>query len=363
MRPTHQPYLLSGSFAYDTILRHDGLFQSSILPDALSRLSVSFDIGASRTEFGGTGGNIAYTAALLRQYPCLVGSVGHDAEKYLHHLGNQGHVLSTLTRNTDIPTAHAWISSDAADNQMTFFHMGAMNASPDVPDLVPALWHLAPENPLTTAALAKRAITSGIDYFFDPGQVTPAFVSGQASGILPLEDMLYQAKGIFVNDYEAGLLCSKTGKPLSHWIAEEGQFIVHTRGGEGLDLYVMGYKESLPVAPAERIVDPTGCGDALRAGFLFGYTQGWSLRDCALLGAVMGSFAIEQVGGQKHKPTLGAIAGRLDEVCKRAASGVKVQGATLTWRERPLFDATRRDAWVAAHRGTSLIDYSTCGSR
>jgi adenosine kinase len=314
-------YLLSGSFAYDTILRHPRHFQESILPEGLAKLNVAFDITSVEKEFGGTGGNIAYNASLLNQSPRLIGTLGNDAAEYLDWLDSNQLNTDTLTLVGDVGCAHAWITSDAADNQITSFSMGAMRHYPNLPANTPDLWHLAPENPLTTANLAKEAVARNKVFFFDPGQVLPAFLAGAADGIFPLKEILAAAQGIFVNDYEADLLIASLGVPLEHWLVKPSQFILRTRGSKGLRLSVLGADRQvetfeLGVAQTTKIVDPTGCGDALRAGFIKGYLANMTLPRCAALGAVMGSFAIECNGGQNHLPSPDDITDRFTTYCE-----------------------------------------------
>jgi adenosine kinase len=312
MRAT--PFLLSGSFAYDTILHHAAPFEHSILPEAVAKLNVCFDIASVQEEFGGTGGNIAYNAALLQQSPVLVGSVGDDIQRYADWMVTLGLNVGTLTLAPNKPCAHAWITSDAQGNQLTAFSRGAMTTTPRVPAETPELWHLAPEYPVNMALLARQAIEQNKTFFFDPGQALPDFlaVPSMVDPILPLAELLRAAKGIFFNDYEAKLLIAATGQPLENWLTEPGQFFVRTRGGLGVLASILEPSGAIAtyvcgVAPADAIVDPTGCGDAFRAGFLFGRTEGWSMEESLALGAVMGSFAIEAHGGQNHRPTHAAI--------------------------------------------------------
>lgn len=305
-------YLLSGSFAYDTILRHGALFQASILPEAVAKLNVCFDIDSVKNELGGAGGNIAYNASLLSQRPMLVGCLGGDAAQYLDWLCKNGLDATTLSLVPDEGCAHAWITSDASGNQITAFSRGAMVRPVQIPEVTPDLWHLGPEHPANTARLALAAIDQGKSFLFDPGQVLPDFIAGTGSEVLPLDELLREATGIFVNDYEADLLIAATGESLEHWLTEPGQFIVRTRGADGVMLRVMHDSGSVStyecgVAPAAAIVDPTGCGDAFRAGFLRGYAEDWNIEDCLAMGVVMGSFAIESHGGQNHAPTREAI--------------------------------------------------------
>lgn len=306
-------YLLSGSVAYDTILIHKGEFHQRIMPESLKRINVSFGIDSHKTEYGGTGGNIAYNAALLGQNPMLVSSVGNDAENYIAHLKRQGIDTSFLTIINHEPTAHVWIPTDAGNSQFAFFAAGAMKYKPALPKITPNLWHLSPESQVTTAALAKEALSQGKQYFFDPGQALPGFLEGIAESVMPLTDIIMQAKGLFVNEYEAELLCLKTGVSLENLVKDSNRFVIRTKGGDGVDLITAEGVVSLPVAKTNAITDPTGCGDAFRAGFLSSYTQGNSLIESVELGAVMGSFAVETSGGQNHQPTMPEIVDRLVE--------------------------------------------------
>jgi adenosine kinase len=183
-----------------------------------------------------------------------------------------------------------------------------------LPAVTPDLWHIAPDYPVSMALHAQRAVEEGKSFFFDPGQALPDFlaVPSMVDDILPLPGMLAAAKGIFVNDYEADLLIARTGHPLETWLMAAGQFYIRTRGSQGVRACVRTYDGELQyfecgVAPARAIIDPTGCGDAFRAGFLFGYTKGWTMPQSLCLGSVMGSFAIEAHGGQNHRPTAAAI--------------------------------------------------------
>lgn len=303
------PYLLSGSFAYDTLLRHPSPFQNSILPEAVARLNVCFDIDSVQEEFGGAAGNIAYNASILKQSPMLIGSVGEDVFRYVDWMKKNGLSDKTLTFVPDKTCAHCWITTDTAGNQISAFSRGAMLTRPIVPQSTPQLWHLGPEYPVNTAYLARQAIEEGKDFFFDPGQALPDFISGMGEPILPLHELLSAATGIFLNDYEAELLIAGTGEPLERWLTEPGQFYVRTRGGKGVMACYRTRTGSLQtynsdVAPTDAIVEPTGCGDAFRAGFLYGHTHGWSVEETLALGAVMGSLAIEAFGGQNHRPDL-----------------------------------------------------------
>ncbi len=306
-------YLLSGSFAYDSVLLHRGEFHTKMPRDGEARLNVVFGVDSYKQEYGGTGGNIAYNASLLGDGPLLIGSVGEDADSYLRRLDWHSLDVGTLTRVPDAATAHAWILTDSVNNQIAAFAPGAMRVKPKVPEQTPELWHLAPEDPTTTAWLARRAHAERKTYFFDPGQALPAFIAGDADGTMPLAQLLRHAEGVFLNDNEAAQLSEDLDQPAEEcsWMISETQFLAVTRGAAGVDVYSLAGHFHVDIAAPREIVDPTGCGDALRAGFLHGFVRDWPLLRCTQLGVVMSSFAIEASGGQNHKPTREAILDRM----------------------------------------------------
>lgn len=306
-------YLIGGSFAYDTILLHKGQFHTKILPESLARLNVSFFMDSLDDEFGGTAGNIAYNATLFEQKPTLIGSLGKDAKEYKDHLSNHGLNSDTLTYYENEKSPHCWLMTDTINNQIMGFYLGSMKYKPTIPVITPKLWHLCAENAINIAYLVKQAIEQGKDYMFDPGQALPYFTNGETDHIITLQEILDNAVGIFVNEYEAELLVEATGKKLEQLITKEKQFIIRTIGAKGVDLLTSSTIEHIGVAKPAHIVDPTGCGDAFRAGFLYGYTNGQSLKTCTQLGSTMGSFAIEYSGGQNHSPTKEEIFKRMRE--------------------------------------------------
>jgi adenosine kinase len=319
-------YLLFGSFAYDTILLHAGRFDARILPDALTRLNVSFGVDSVQDEFGGNAGNIAYNAAIIHQdstlgtkpvWPLLVGALGDvDAAPYIERLTTMGHDVSTLKQVPGARCAHAWIMTDQRNNQITAFSAGPMAASVTLPpeSPLPQLWHIAPEAPLNMSVMAALAIEKGATFFFDAGPELPVLLDGVGHSHVELVTVLEQAEGIFVNDYEAALLEQRTGRPLASWINSPTQFVARTLGGEGVELIAQNGTTRISVAKADVVTDPTGCGDAFRAGFVHAWLNNWSLVDCARLGAAMGSFAVETSGGQKHAIQHGNLAHRLATV-------------------------------------------------
>lgn len=306
-------YLLSGSFAYDTILLHEGHFHARILPESLARLNVSFGIKESKTEFGGTGGNIAYNASLLKDKIVLCGSVGKDFNEYEKHMKKNSVPYETLTKHEDINTAHIWILTDKSNNQISGVMSGAMKRTPLIPDVAYKLnlWHLAPDSSMNTAFMAKEAIKHNINYFLDPGQCLPSFLEGDSDSVIPFKNIVENSIGLFVNEYESQLLQDGFKKSLNSLLNYKKLFIVETLGSKGVNIYTHGDSIHVPVAKPECILDPTGCGDSFRAGFLYGFSRSMDLKNCAELGTIMASFVIENYGGQNHNPTKDEISKRL----------------------------------------------------
>lgn len=305
-------YLISGSFAYDTVLLHNGAFHAKILPESISRLNVAFPMDSVKNEFGGTAGNIAYNASLLGQFPMLFGSLGIDGDPYAERMAKLGLDCSNLRRSS-LPTPHAWILTDSMNNQITAFSQGSM-FEPTIPPsgCSPDFWLLSPENPATSAAFAKKATELGKKYLFDPGQALPAFLDGAAESVFPLFEIVKNAYGTFANEYETELLCESIGADVGELVSD-GSFFVKTLGGKGSEIfYGKGRSKRVSVAKAANVEDPTGCGDAFRAGFMHAITIGRdferdfesSLIQAMKVGSTLGSFAIETAGGQNHSPSL-----------------------------------------------------------
>ena len=312
-------YAVFGSYAYDTILLHGGTFHSRILPEEIARLNVSFGVDSTREELGGTAGNIAFNAALLEDYPLLLGSVGEDFGRYAEHLRKLGHETDTLTVQAKHSTARAWLLTDTEHNQISAFHMGAQAAHPAVPTAAGSvsLWHIAPESPSNMLSMAVRAKKLQVSYMFDPGQALPGLLEIHARGETDLREVIRGALGLFVNDYEAELLEQSLNCTLESLVASES-FVVRTMGSRGAQLFTQGDWEHTPTAKPRVVVDPTGCGDALRAGFLHGYLQGQLPYECVRLGVVMASFAVEHSGGQNHSPSKADIERRMADFGARS---------------------------------------------
>ncbi|MBD5802529.1 Adenosine kinase [Azoarcus sp. Aa7] len=298
--------LVCGSMAYDTIMVFHDRFKRHILPEQIHILNVSFLVPDMRREFGGCAGNIAYNLKLLGADPLIMATVGDDAEPYrqrLQHLGlRQDHVKHV----PDSFTAQAFITTDLDDNQITAFHPGAMNYSHlnRVQDANGVkLGIVSPDGRDGMLNHVAQFADAGVPFVFDPGQGMPLF-SGEE-----LLQCLNQATYCTVNDYEARLLCERTGRSLEQ-LAESVEALVVTLGPEGSRIYAEGRCFEIPCVPADDVVDPTGCGDAYRAGLLYGIAQAYDWTRTGRLASLMGSIKIASRGGQNHAPDREAIAAR-----------------------------------------------------
>ena len=301
--------LICGSIAYDTIMVFHDRFKNYILPDQIHILNVSFLVPDMRREFGGCAGNIAYNLKLLGGEPEIMAAVGTDSAPYRERL--QGLSLSQK-HVREIPntyTAQAFITNDLDDNQITAFHPGAMNFShlnrvTDAEGI--NLGIVSPDGREGMLQHAREFHEAGIPFVFDPGQGLPMFNGEELTQFLALADFCT------VNDYEGKLLAERTGRPLEE-IATRVKALIVTRGGEGSLIFADGRRIEIPTARADEVVDPTGCGDAYRAGLLYGITHGMDWQMTGRLASVMGAIKIAQRGGQNHAPTRDEIGVRYAE--------------------------------------------------
>jgi adenosine kinase len=298
--------LVCGSMAYDTIMVFPDQFRKHILPEQIHILNVSFMVPELRREFGGTAGNIAYNLKLLGDDPLIMATVGRDFAQYEERLRELGLALRHVRRLEDQYTAQAFITTDIDDNQITAFHPGAMlsshlNRVADAP--AARLGIVSPDGRDGMVEHARDFALAGIPYVFDPGQGLPMF-SGE-----DLMALIRPARALTVNDYEARVVEQRTGLSMER-IATLIEAVVVTRGGEGSTVFQDARSITIPAARAEAVVDPTGCGDAYRAGLLYGMARGWRWEKSAKLAAVMGAIKIAHRGGQNHRPARHEIAAR-----------------------------------------------------
>ena len=300
--------LICGSLAIDTIMQFGGRFGESLLADQLHKVNVSFLVPTLRTEFGGCSGNIAYSLKMLGGDPRIVGVMGQDCGLYLERLQKLGISTENILIKADSYNAQCFVTADVDNNQINAFHPGAMS--------------FAHENNVTKAGPARVAIISpdghegmmkhakdladlGIPIMFDPGQQLPMFTGEQ------LIDFIDKATYVTANDYEIELLMERTGLSLQD-MASRLEALVVTRGEQGSEIYTDGKRIDIPVVPADAVLDPTGCGDAYRAGLLFGITNELNWETSGRLASLMGSIKIAHQGAQNHKLTAADIADRFE---------------------------------------------------
>ena len=289
--------LICGSLAFDTIMTFEGRFAEQILPDQLHILNVSFLVPQLRRDFGGCAGNIAYSLKLLGGEPLPMAMLGNDGGEYLQRLQSLGVDTRHVQLAEDSYTAQAMIMTDRDNNQITAFHPGAMNhAHLNTIDasLGAKIAIVAPDGRDAMLQHAAQLHAAGIPFVFDPGQGLPMF-NGQE-----LLTFVEQASWVAVNDYEAQMLCERTGLDLSA-LSHKVQGLVVTLGAQGCQVWQQGQAVQVPPVAPKAVVDPTGCGDAWRGALLFGLLQGWDLPRCAALGNRMGALKVAAQGPQNYQ--------------------------------------------------------------
>jgi adenosine kinase len=305
--------LICGSVAYDTIMNFEGRFQEQILPDQIHILNVAFLVPKMRREFGGCAGNIAYNLKLLNGEPIIMAAVGSDAKPYLERLSRLQIDITHIRQIPEAFTAQAMITTDLANNQITAFHPGAMNDShlnlvaqvleecKRAKKPLPTLGIVAPDGRQGMWEHCHQLAAAEIPFIFDPGQGLPMFNGKE------LLELTALASYLAVNDYEAEMLAQRTGMSLAQ-LAERVQALIVTKGSAGATIYNAGKQLEIPVVRAAALIDPTGCGDAFRAGLLYGINQGMDWKTTGNLASLMGSIKIAHQGPQNHQPTTAEIA-------------------------------------------------------
>jgi adenosine kinase len=289
--------LLSGSVAYDYLMTFPGLFHEQILPERLQNISLSFLVDSMTRQRGGIAPNIAYTLALLGEKPRLFATVGEDFSDYRAWLEKFG-VDTEFARV--VPgkfTASFFATTDRVSAQIASFYPGAMADAATMslkevskrPDLVV----ISPTDPAAMMKHAAECRELGIPYLYDPSQQVLRLEGPEIT-----RDM-DGAHFLFCNDYEFGLISKKTGLDLPGML-NKVEVIVVTKGAEGAVIYAEGQEVVVPVVPEERIVDPTGVGDAFRGGFLAAYSHGWDWKLCGQVGSLAAVYVLEQNGTQNH---------------------------------------------------------------
>jgi adenosine kinase len=299
-RSSGKAALICGSVAYDTILVFPDRFKAHLLPDKLHMLNVSFLVPEMRREFGGCAANIAYGLKLLGDEGLAMATAGHDFEPYRQRMMAKGISVDYIKVVDGTFTAQAFITTDVDDNQITAFHPGAMqyahlNKISDAagPRAGIALGIVAPDGRQAMIEHAAQFKASQIPFIFDPGQGLPMF------GAAELAVFIDQATWVAVNDYEWEVMQQKTGMTAADVVARVDALIV-TRGAEGSMIYTKERTLAVPAVKARAVVDPTGCGDAYRAGLIHGLLRGLDWETTGRIAALMGSIKIESRGPQNH---------------------------------------------------------------
>lgn len=292
--------LICGSYAYDNIMVFPDRFKNHILPDKVHMLNVSFLVPEMRREFGGCAGNIAYNLNLLGGNVLPMATVGKDFAPYAAWMDQCGISRQHISIIDDSFTGQAYITTDMDDNQITAFHPGAMSFS-HINKVAAAagitLGIVSPDGRDGMLQHAQQFAEAEIPFMFDPGQGLPMFDGND------LNDFIDQATWVAVNDYEAQLLQDRTGLS-PHEIAQRVDALIITRGGKGSKIYTAQHEYDIPAAKISAIADPTGCGDAYRAGLLYGLMNKLDLATTGRIASLMGAIKIEKHGTQNHTFTL-----------------------------------------------------------
>ena len=291
--------LICGSMAFDTIMVFKDQFKNHILPESIHKLSVAFYVPELRKEFGGTAGNIAYNLKLLNEDPVIMATVGNDFSNYFEWLSQNTINTSHIKEIKSLYTAQAYITTDLSDNQITAFHPGAMveshqNKIKDAKNICLAI--IAPDGKEGMMNHAAECKALNIPFMFDPGQGLPMF--NREELLKFIDDATY----IAVNDYEATLLSEKTSLSTEE-ISKKVEALIVTLGAKGSMIYADNKTYKIDPVKVEDPIDPTGCGDAYRAGLLYGISKKWDWQSIGRLASVMGAIKIRSQGGQNHSPT------------------------------------------------------------
>jgi len=303
--------VITGSIAYDYIMRYQGEFKEMLIKESLDHISVSFLVDELNRQRGGVAANIAYTLALLGERPLLVATAGQDFPEYRAKLEVVGVDTSGVKIHQDLFTASFFVSTDSENNQIAMFYGGAMMRARDlsiseVCQPLPDLVVISPNDPQAMRNYVRECKKFGIPYLYDPSQQV-ARVEGNE-----LAEGVNGAAILVVNEYEHTVLCKKAGLTHDDLLRQVDTVIV-TRGINGADIYTEGRTIHVPIFPTDLIKDPTGVGDGFRGGLLKGMAAGWPWEISGRVGALCATYVLEQVGPQKHHFTPAEFAARFRE--------------------------------------------------
>ncbi|SMN10992.1 Sugar kinases, ribokinase family [uncultured Candidatus Thioglobus sp.] len=305
--------IIFGSFAYDNIMSFPDAFKKHILPDRIDQLNVCFMTPTMRREFGGCAGNISFNLKLLGSYPIPIGSVGKDFMPYDNWLEKHEISRQFLHVQQDIFTAQAFIITDIDENQITVFHPGAMNFShvnnadnPLKKSTEINIGIISPDGRDGMLQHATQLVTANIPFIFDPGQGLPMFSSEE------LKNFIAQANWIALNQYEWQLLSQCTSMSIQE-VTQQLQALIITQGENGSVIHTSEQTYEIPIAKPKCVIDPTGCGDAYRAGLLYGIMYDIDWQQTGQIAALMGAINLEQHGTQNHTFTMDEFRTRYKE--------------------------------------------------
>lgn len=300
--------LICGSLAFDKIMQFNGRFSESLLADQLHKVNVSFLVPTLRTEYGGCSANIAYNLNLLGGDPLIMATIGQDGGEYLERFEQLGISTRAIRTIGNAYTAQCFVTADLDNNQINAFHPGAMefahqNNVADCGRVRVAI--IAPDGRDGMLKHARDCARLGVPFMFDPGQQLPRFSGAE------LIEFINQATYLAANDYEFEMLMDRTGLTLAD-IADRLEALIITRGEKGSEIYANGMRFDIDCVEASAVVDPTGCGDAFRAGLLYGITNDMDWPTTGRLASVMGAIKIAHQGGQNHVATPAQISDRFE---------------------------------------------------
>ncbi len=288
---------VSGSLAYDRIMNYSGYFKNDILPDKIHQLSVSFNIDSLNEKFGGTAGNIAYSLSLLNLQSTILATIGKDFSPYKKWLEDKNIDLSFLRTLEDNLTPGAYIITDKDNNQITGFHMGAMATEGNFEIKEKGIGIIAPGNIVDMMSLQDQYQSQNIPYIFDPGQVIPALQPEE------MRALIQGSEAFITNDYELELVMKNT-ELTKEQILTMTKILITTKGGEGSTIQSGNDIVNIPAAKAEAVLDPTGAGDAYRAGIIYGLVNDLDFETMGHLASLTGVYAVEHQGTQEHSYTI-----------------------------------------------------------
>ena len=298
---------VSGSIAFDTILQFQGNFKENLVYDSDSALSLSFFCPGMKREFGGCAANIAYNLRLLGQECILLGSVGSDGKEYLKKIKESGINTDLCEINDGLFTAQAIITTDTNGNQLTSFHPGAMGSAGrlGISDMITSFGIVSPNSHNAMVRHAKEFSEKNIPFIFDPGQALPMFSKEDICQFIDLSSW------VAVNEHESDMLCDILGESLTsiaqRLTGHETSSLIQTLGCKGVNIFIGNETFNLPALKTNNEIDPTGCGDAFRAGLLYGFNHGRSIQDSVKFGNAMGHIKVQSSGAQNHKTDLNKI--------------------------------------------------------